>query len=280
MNARLGIVLDDFHGSWRFRWVGLATAAAVCVCGWIYVLMMPNIYEARARVYVDTQSVLRPLLQGLTIAPNVETDVAVVRQALLSRPQIEKVAHLTGLDSRVVTPAGREALVASLQQRIVINTDVHAAGAPTDGLYSITFQDASRRKSLAVVQSLLTTFVEDTLGSKRSGQEAAQKFLRAQIAQYETRLSEAEQRLADFKKRNVGSMPDQRGDYFGRLQTAVTGLEQTRNDLALAGARRVPPAHAGRAGAAPQGAPAHRRDGRAAFGGGGHARRAVQQPTR
>jgi polysaccharide chain length determinant protein (PEP-CTERM system associated) len=115
---------------------------------------------------------------------------------------------------------------------------VHGAGGPTDGLYSISFQDASRTKSLAVVRTLLSNFVEDTLGSKRSGQEAAQKFLKEQIADYENRLSQAEERLAEFKKQNVGKMPDQRGDYFGRLQAEETALEQSRNELSIAEAKR------------------------------------------
>lgn len=236
--ASIDKVLEDVQGAWRFRWIALAVAAAVCVFGWLYVLSMPSIYEARARVYVDTQGVLRPLLQGLAIAPNVESGVAIVRQAMLSRPHIEKVARETGLDAGASGAKEREALVAALQQRIIIATAAAAAGGPTDGLYTITFQDQSRGKSLAVVQSLLNTFVEDTRGNKRTGQEEAQRFLKGEIAEYEKKLSESEERLAEFKKRNVGKMPDQRGDYFGRMQTANTALETSRNELAVAEARR------------------------------------------
>jgi len=208
----------------------------VCVLGWAFVLTLPSVYEARARVYVDTQGALRPLLQGLTVTPNVESALAMVRQALLSQPHLTRVAHENGLDTHVTTPSERERLVASLQQRIVIT----AALGPTttDGLYTITFQDTNRAKGVAVVKSLLNAFVEDTLGDKRSGQLSAQKFLREQIADYEARLGTAEQRLADFKKKNVGLMPDQRGDYFARLQTETTGLETARKDLMLAEARR------------------------------------------
>src|SRR5262249_11324512 len=227
---------EEVHGGWRFRWVALTVLAGVCLLGWISILLMPSIYEARARVYVDTQGSLRPLLQGLTVTPNVESALAMVRQALLSQPHLTRVAHENGLDIGVATPAQRERLIASLQQRIVINAN--AGAAATDGLYTITFQDRSRAKGLAVVKSLLDAFVEDTLGNKRSGQQDAQRFLRQQIAEYEARLGAAEQRLADFKKQNVGMMPDQRGDYFARLQTESSGLDQARKDLMIAETRR------------------------------------------
>jgi len=46
------------------------------------------------------------------------------------------------------------------------------------------------------------------------------------VAQYETALSQSEQRLAEFKKKHVGLMPDQRGDYFVRLQAEVANLQK------------------------------------------------------
>lgn len=232
-------IVDDVRGAWRFRWIALAVSVGVCVAGWAYVLLLPNVYEGRARVYVDTQGALRPLLQGLAIAPNVESDVALVRQAMLSRPHLEKVAQKTGLDLKATNAKEREALLTSLTESIVITATPKVSSSPTDGVYAITFKHNSREKALAVVQSLLNTFVEDTLGIKRTGQEEAQQFLREQIAEYEKRLAESEQRLVEFKRANIGKMPDQRGDYFTRLQGETNALETARNELALAESRRA-----------------------------------------
>ena len=232
-------ILDELRGSWRFRWIGLAVAWCICVAGWVYVFAMPNVFEANARVYVDSQTALGPLLKGLALDPNVESELSVVRQALLSRPNLESVARKTDLDLRAKTPEDREALLASLQQRIVVTTDVRSNRSATDGLYRITFQDSNRDKTLAVVEKLLNTFVEETLGSKRTGQESAQRFLDDEIADLERRLTQSEARLADFKKRNVGTMPGDGGDYFGRLQTEIAGAGEARKALALAETRRT-----------------------------------------
>ncbi len=231
-------VLDEIRGTWRFRWFALAAAWVVCILGWSYIISLPNVYQASARVYVDTQSALRPLLKGIAVDPEVESNLAIVRQAILSRPNVEKVARETQLDQRADTAKDSELLINSLMLHITIENDARSPVNGSDGLYRISFTDYSRAKSVAVVSNLLASFVGDTLGSKRTGQEGAQKFLRDQIAAYETRLSEAETRLSDFKKQNVGRMPDDRGDYFNRLQTEMTGLEQVRQTLALAQARR------------------------------------------
>jgi polysaccharide chain length determinant protein (PEP-CTERM system associated) len=231
-------ILDDIRGSWRFRWVGLGVAWLICLIGWFNIIMMPNVFEAKARVYVDSQTVLGPLLRGLALDPNVESELSVVRQALLSRPSLESVARKTDLDLRAKTPEAREALLTSLQERIGVVTEMRSRTSTTDGLYAITFQDYSREKSLAVVETLLNTFVEDTLGSKRTGQESAQQFLGDEIRGLEQRLTEAETKLADFKKRNVGVMPSDRGDYFQRLQAEMVGLSDVRRSVSLAQSRQ------------------------------------------
>jgi polysaccharide chain length determinant protein (PEP-CTERM system associated) len=91
---------------------------------------------------------------------------------------------------------------------------------------------------LRVVDKLLSTFVDQTLGGKRQGSEHAQRFLETQIKDYEQRLSAAEDRLAAFKKRNVGLMPSEQGGYFAQLQSQVDAAKKAETDLSIAVSRR------------------------------------------
>jgi polysaccharide chain length determinant protein (PEP-CTERM system associated) len=233
-------VADELRGAWRFRWIGLAAAWAVCLVGWAVVYTIPNTYEASARVYVDSKGILRPLLVGLAIDPDVASGLDLVRQVLLSRPQLEQVARDTGLDATAKTPENREALIRSIQSRISIEAgDLRARTTSGEGLYKITFRDSDRQKSIEVVRTLLNGFVENALGEKRTGQESAQRFLGEQIAQYEKRLRDSEEQLAEFKKRNVGVMPSSQGDYFAKLQEETAGLETVRTTLSIAESRRA-----------------------------------------
>ena len=49
------------RGMWKHRWLGLVVAWAVCVIAVVVILRIPDKYEASARIYVDTQSILKPL---------------------------------------------------------------------------------------------------------------------------------------------------------------------------------------------------------------------------
>lgn len=233
-------VLDELRGAWRFRWPALAAAWAICLLSWVLIYRIPDTYEANARVYVDSEGILRPLLQGLAIDPDMTSGLDLVRQVLLSRPQLEQVARDTGLDAKAKTPEQREALIRSLQERVYIGAgDLRARTSQGQGLYVISFQDHDREKAIEVVQTMLNRFVENALGDKRTSQESALRFFDEQIELVEEALRASEQRLADFKKRNVDVMPGTQGDYFARLQQEQTDLETSRALLGIAESRRA-----------------------------------------
>ena len=224
-------ILTHARGMWRYRWLALAVAWGIAIAGWFAVYSLPDQYRAEARVYIDTKSVLKPLLQGLAVDTSVMSKVDMMTQALLSRPNLQKVAHETDLDLRAKTAKQRESMLDLLKHKIYIRGD-------RDNVYTIAYTDRERSMSLRVVQTLLNNFVEDSLGANRVDTNVAQKFLDEQIHEYETRLTAAEQRLAQFKQANVGTMPGEGGDYYTRLQAALTKLQQIDSDLKVAEKRR------------------------------------------
>ncbi len=221
------------QGMLRYRWHALAFAWLLAALGWIGVLVLPDNYEARAKVYVDTDTLLRPLLKGLTAENDVMTEVSMMSRALLAQPQLEKVARETDLYLRAQGPKEFERLIDNLRERITIEVLPQAPN-----LYSIRYVDNDRPMAERVVQKLLDSFVEDTIGVKRQDTSSAQRFLEEQISALEGKLREAEERLADFKKKNVGMMPGEEGDYYERLQAAMQRLDTLRQDLSVAQERR------------------------------------------
>src|SRR5258706_3229779 len=243
MKQELDRVLEEVQSAWRFRWMALTVASIVSVIGWSIVFTLPDRFAADARVFVDTRTALKPALQGLTTDQNVDAQINYVRQSLLEGPQLEQIAKETGvLPVPVSDERDRNRILALLSDRIALT--VVSAGSQGDErstagpIYSLHYTDASRERALRVVAALLTTFVEQTLGGKREGSEHAQKFLETQIKDYEQRLSAAEDRLAAFKKKNVGLMPSEQGGYFAQLQSETDAAKKAETDLSIALSRR------------------------------------------
>ena len=220
-------ILGELKGTWRYRWHGIALAWAVCLVGWAAVFTIPNVYESEAVVYIDTNSVLNPLLGNLTITNDIRDRVNYVTAAMLGRPQLAAVAEKVGLDRKAESPRELNDVLLGLYNR----TRISERGGRQQSVYTISYKDRDPEMAQRVVETMLTTFVDDTMVSNRLDTENAQNFIREQLANLEKELTAAEQRLADFKKANVGRMPGEGGGYFARLQTEMTRLEQVRSEL-------------------------------------------------
>ena len=219
-------ITDHIRGMWRFRWYAVVISWLVAVLGWYSIYTMPSIYEASARVSVDTNSLLPALTQGLTARENLMSEVELVSEALLTRPNLQAVARETDLDLRADTTQEMELLITGLQQRVRI-----AGGR--DKIFTISYNDADRGKARDVVASLLNTFVESSLGAQGDDADMTERALAMEIENHEQRLLQAEADLAEFKKRNLGYMPDDGVDYYTRLQGALSKVRETEQQIRL-----------------------------------------------
>ena len=218
---------------WRRRWIALGIAAAICAAGWATVATMPDKYESMARIFLDTQSMLRPVLKGLAVDSDMRRQVALTsQQTLLSRPNLEKVARDTDLDLNVHTPEEKERLLAVLASKIEVT------GSSRDNIYIIRYQNTDPELAKRVVESLLTIFVENTLRATRKDTALTEDFLDEQIQEYKVKLEAAEERLKEFKRSNVGLMPTEAGGYFAKIQKAIDDLDQAKLLLSEAIQRR------------------------------------------
>jgi polysaccharide chain length determinant protein (PEP-CTERM system associated) len=234
----LARIIEDAQRMWEFRWLGLLCAWLIAAGGWVTVRLIPDNYQAVARVYVNAEGVLKPLLQGLTVPTDPLEQVKLMTRALLSRPHLETVADKTGLSARARNPAEREWLLLKLETSILV---LRPERAEDEQVYTIAYSDRDPNMARAVVQTLLDDFISDSMTSDVTESAEAGDFLKAQIKQYEERLTEAENRLADFKTKNMGLIQGE-GDFYGRFQAArsevstlqaeVSSLTNKRNELA------------------------------------------------
>ena len=218
----------------RRRWLAIAFAWGVCILGWVAVAFMPNRYVSEARFYVDTTTLLNPLLRGISVNSDDKTrdqEVAVMQRTLTSRPNLTRVAQMTDLDKAAKSEAQLQALINKLEDRIAITSQ-------GPNLFLVQYSDNSPETARSVVQALLTIFVESSVGNKREDIQTAKSFIETQIADYEGQLKTAEAKLADFKVKNIGFFSSNSQTFAARLEGAREGLESAKTDYQDAVAQR------------------------------------------
>lgn len=221
------VILTFLKAIGKYRWYAVVVSWVIAIVGWAVVFSLPNNYQASARVYVDTQSILKPLMASMTALPNIEQQVMFMRRTLISRPNVERVMRMVDLDIKAKDQKEHEKLVDELIDNIKIG------GTERDDIYTITYNDPNPKLAKDIVASLLTIFVEGSFGGKKQDSEKAIQFIDEQIKNYEEKLATAENRLKDFKIQHLGMLPST-GDSSSRLTEMNEALTQAQLELAEA----------------------------------------------
>jgi polysaccharide chain length determinant protein (PEP-CTERM system associated) len=221
-------LLSSLKGMWKHRWVGFCIAWLVVLVGWAKVYSLPDEYQSTARVFVDTQSILKPLMVGMTSVPNVEQQVAIMSRTLLSRPNIERVLRMVDLDVRAVSARQHDAMVDEILKRIRIS------GTGTYDIYTISYTESDPRLVRDVVQALLSIFVEGSFKGKKGDSEKAVQFIDDQIRSYEDKLLSAENAVKEFRLKHNYVLPREGQDYGAKLLAASEALAGAKLELAEA----------------------------------------------
>lgn len=213
---------------WRRRWLGVAAAWVVGLVSIPVVMLVPNRFVAEAQIYVDTQTVLKPLMQGLAFTPDVDQQVRMLARTLISRPNVEQLVARPDLGfGAAVTPAQRERMITELMKQIRVNS-------VSGNLYAINYRDTDADRALRLVEATLSLFVVAGEDSKRRDSQEAGRFIDEQIRLYEAKLVEAENRLKDFKLRNFGVSGISDQDFFVRMSALAEEVTKLRTDLSAA----------------------------------------------
>jgi polysaccharide chain length determinant protein (PEP-CTERM system associated) len=235
-NFRLDEIQLAMRQIWRNRWLGVVVAWGMFLALAITISFVPNRYEASARIYIDTQTVLKPLMAGLAFQPDVDQQVRMLARTLVSRPNIERLRA-----DRAVGWEDTSAM--AVQQdvdRLMNKIKVEPLGTGTN-VYLISYRDESPSRARRVVDALVQSFEIASSSDKRKDSQDARKFIEVEIKAYETKLIASENALKDFKLRNFGVSGVPAQDYFARvsalsdevskLATELNAAEQSRDAL-------------------------------------------------
>ncbi|RZS53174.1 polysaccharide chain length determinant protein (PEP-CTERM system associated) [Sphaerotilus mobilis] len=235
MNEISRQVAQAARGVWRYRWLAVSVTWAFALVGAAVVWLVPERFAATARVYVDTQTVLKPLMAGLAFQPDVDQQVRMLGRTLISRPNIEVLVK----DPAIGLGSGNQAEDDRTIETLMKSIKVENTGGPN--MYVLSYRDPDSERALRLVDALVNLFMASGTEGKRKDSQDASRFIDEQIKVYEAKLIESENRLKDFKLRNLTVASTTNQDYFARmgamtdeinkLRTALSAAEQSRDAI-------------------------------------------------
>lgn len=226
MQQELSEVYFFLKGTLKYKRVAVMFGLLLCISGWTFVFMMPDKFESKAKVHIDSSTIIRPLMRGMVIDPDVSALIRIIQQLMFTRPNLEKVIELSQLN------AAKTGAVINADFIEKLKKDITISGARDRDIFDIAYSSTDPETAKSVVQAVLTVFSEQAQGKAMADASDAQQFIEHQLRDYEMRLQEAEKAKEDFKRSNldlVGGGSDQfqiLNQLKEQLSVANTALEQ------------------------------------------------------
>ena len=138
----------------------MASAWAIGLLALVAISAIPDKYEARARMFVNTESILKPLMAGMTVAPDIQRQVDILTRVLISRPNVEKLVSMAHPDGSLRSKEELEKQVDVLLRNLEIK------GTGRDQIYTITLRDPDPELAKRMVERFTTLFIESGQGRR------------------------------------------------------------------------------------------------------------------
>lgn len=203
-------VLRGLNGLWRRRWLVIVVAWGAALAGWFALWMVPDKYESRAQVFVQTETILEPVLNGFTARPDYSRRVEVMRLQLLTRPNVEEIIRRAGLDKTIDarSPMDRRVKMQGMVDWVAGQITIES---PREMYFIISYKNSDPKIARAVVDAVLNMLIEQDLGASLSESEAARRRLDLQVEEYEEKLTANEKAVAAFRAEHASELTASQG---------------------------------------------------------------------
>jgi polysaccharide chain length determinant protein (PEP-CTERM system associated) len=204
--------------------------------GWLIVMVAGHFIPAKYR----SETVIIVAQQGAPehyLLPNAAVDVQEwlqsMMQQILSRTRLERIIDQFHLYRHGSGPSDSEALVERMRQDIKIDL-VQAPGRPGElSAFKISYSAANPALAQQVTNELTSLFIDENLHNQQRLSENATEFLGNQLEQARNSLTQQEERLRDFKARNLGELPEQwqsNAQILSGLETRLQAAEESLDE--------------------------------------------------
>jgi polysaccharide chain length determinant protein (PEP-CTERM system associated) len=227
---------QDYIAVLRRRWL-LIVMLAVIGPPFAYGVskLLPNRYKSQTLVLVSQPTVASDLVKPVDTS-DMSQRLSSMQQQILSRSRLEPIIRQFGLFPKDANRKPMEYLVAELQKAIEVTPILPMAETRANNLpgFYVNVTLSNARTAQQVCSTITSMFIEENVHLRQQHSEDTTQFLAGQLTEAKAKLDDQDSKLAAFKTRNFGSLPDEQKNNIDLLTGLTSQLDAATQALARA----------------------------------------------
>ena len=232
MQEKNGIAILEhyFQLALRKRWFVIIPLCLAMSVGLILSIKTPKLYEAKTLILVEPQQVPGEVVKPI-ISQGGGSRISTASQQIMSRSNIEKIIQnfslFPGTQDQI---AFLEDKVEIVKKAITIQVTKTSSGGGEE-VFTIAYKNNDPHKAMRVANSLASNFIEENLQSREEKAVGTTDFLEVELEGMRNRLEQLDSLLRDYRKRNMGELPEQLDANLRILESLGKQLDDRKERL-------------------------------------------------
>ena len=186
----------------------------VLIAGILLAYLIPPAYKSASTILIEQQEIPQDLVRS-TVTSYADQRVQIISQRVMTRSNLLEIIRQFNLYEDELKKEPIEVVIKQMRDDIdlgMISADVvdPRSGRPTQATIAFTLSYLSESPELAqkVADKLTSLFLNENLKTRTIMAAEAAGFLTDEAGRLSKQISHLEKQLANFKERNLGSLPD------------------------------------------------------------------------
>lgn len=213
----------------RRMWWIIVPTLVLPVAAYFYSATLPYKYTSQTLVLVEQQKVPEGFVKSV-VTEQLNVRLATMQEQILSRTRLQPIIERFGLYKQDSGKVPMEDLVDRLRSSITVTPISGNAGLG----FTIGFTAENPRLAQQVCAEITSMFIEENLKKREQAAQGTTDFLSNQLDEAKRKLDEQDGRLAAFKQKYMGQLPEQEQANMQMINTLTSQLEAVNQQLSRA----------------------------------------------
>ena len=191
---------------------------------------LPKTYRAVTTVLVEAQKVPADYVKP-TIATSIEERLRTIEPQIKNRDNLARIIHEMDLYPELTRQGFLEGAIARARRDLTIQLQGNT--------FRIYFEGREPVQAARTANRVAESFIESNLTLRASQAQGTSSFLETELEKTKSRLEVQEAKIAEFKRQNLGDLPEQRDTNLRSVEQLQTKLEINMDALDKAETRRL-----------------------------------------
>ena len=223
------LVFEDYIAILKRRWWIIAIPALLApILAVAITYHLTPVYTSQTLVLIEPQTVPDTYVKPI-IAQDLDSRLASMKEQILSRSRLEPIIERFNLG----TPGmDMDDKVTKTRKDIGI-MPIHSEIQGSGGLpgFFISFTASDPHTAQLVCREITSLFVSESLQARQQSAEGTTQFLKGQLDQAKANLDSQDQKLAEFQRQYMGTLPEQQQPNMDMLTSLNTQLDAATQSL-------------------------------------------------